>query len=282
MTSRGWCFTAFNLDAPPVWDEKVCKYLIHQLEECPETGKFHFQGYVELKSPMRRDGARKAIKLDAKTHMEARKGTPQQAADYCKKSKSRVEDGGPWEHGDLPEGAGARTDIQAAVKIIQDGGDLAKVAEIVPSVIVRYHRGMEKLLELKNNSNAQRDITVWLLTGAPGSGKTRWAFDKWPDIYTLASTRPEWWDGYNSERAILIDDYSEATALPYERLLRVLDRYPIRLPVKGGYRQAKFTDVVITSNTMPADWYKAQSREENNGLDALVRRISNVIYFPIE
>lgn len=273
MTARGWCFTEFDLGCQPKWDEKTMKYLVSQLEECPETGRMHFQGFCEFNQSCRMAGAKKALGLSAGCHMESRKGTPQQAAEYCKKDESRAEDGGPWEYGKLPEGQGSRTDIKTLCDAIQCGSALPELARAMPHMVLRYSRGIDRLIELRDNKNQQRDVKVYTIIGRPGSGKTRRAFDTYPDIYTVASTSPEWWQGYYGQKQILIDDYGRGTAMPYERLLRVLDRYPLQLPIKGGFVPAKFDTVIITSNTHHDEWYPGRTE-----WDALERRICGQIF----
>jgi len=53
--------------------------------------------------------------------------------------------------------------------------------------------------------------------------------------------------------------------------LRLLDRYPISLPTKGGHVQFVATTILITSNFAPLDWYKWEGREVQQA--ALMRRI---------
>jgi hypothetical protein len=76
-------------------------------------------------------------------------------------------------------------------------------------------------------------------------------------------------DGYQGEKAILIDDYSGW--LDYEFLLRVLDKYKLRLNIKGSYTYANWNTVYITSNVRPRFWYRETKNTEN-----LQRRITKV------
>lgn len=106
MTTRNCCYTIFQdkIDFNLVDHLNECynngsiKYSIVQLEKSPETGALHFQGYIEMPKPMRFGAIKKLLKCES-AHLEARKGTPQQAADYCRKEDSRFD--GPWELGEL-------------------------------------------------------------------------------------------------------------------------------------------------------------------------------------
>lgn len=100
---RYMCFTWNNLEefqtrykssCHDLWKALESDYLVCQVEEAPETGKLHLQGYVEFKNP-RSIGKIKKIMPGA--HLERRLGTAKQASDYCKKDGTRKE--GPWEFG---------------------------------------------------------------------------------------------------------------------------------------------------------------------------------------
>lgn len=92
------------------WDHTVLMHesirrAVVQKEKCPDTGREHFQGFLELNAPMRFAGIKSLIRCDS-SHLEKRKGTPLQAWEYCVKEESRVD--GPWMYGDPPKGQGHR------------------------------------------------------------------------------------------------------------------------------------------------------------------------------
>lgn len=100
------CFTIFEED----WDHtrlmhESIRRAIVQKEKCPDTGRIHYQGFLELLSPMRYSGIKSILKCES-AHLEKRKGTPQQAWEYCAKEESRVD--GPWQYGEPPKGQGHR------------------------------------------------------------------------------------------------------------------------------------------------------------------------------
>lgn len=61
-------------------------------------------------------------------------------------------------------------------------------------------------------------------------------------------------------------------------MLRWLDIYPCAAEVKGGQVALACTQIYITSNINPRDWYKDADAEQR---DALMRRLS-VIHFSRE
>lgn len=105
---------------------------------------------------------------------------------------------------------------------------------------------------------------VYLFTGTTGTGKTRLAMAFY-NSYRPPLGKGGWFDGYCAHRTLVLDDFRGG--LPLDFLLQLLDWYPVQLPVKGGHTPLHATRVVITSNTMPDDWYP---RED---LSPLWRRI---------
>ena len=179
MSFRNWCFTSFCVDAG--WqfmepDERV-QYYIYQIEECPETGKLHLQGYVEFTKPTRRKMVKRLFDDDS-MHLEKRLGTAKQAIDYCRKEESRVD--GPWEYGEH-KGQGKRTDIDDCVSAITDGASWKEIIEECPSTFVRYHKGLEKVKFIMTESPKWRDVEVFVYWGKPGTGKSRKVFENEED-----------------------------------------------------------------------------------------------------
>ena len=75
-------------------------------------------------------------------HIEARKGTAEEAANYCKKAESRLAVG--KEFGTLSPGQGKRTDLRIACAAAKNG-DIRGIDEVV---FVKYYRGLERLRDL--------------------------------------------------------------------------------------------------------------------------------------
>ena len=76
---------------------------------------------------------------------------------------------------------------------------------------------------------------VYWIYGASGSGKSRLIYElAQSDAYWKDDTK--WWDGYDKHHTVVWDDFrGHCCHLTY--LLKILDRYPLRVEQKGGYRQ---------------------------------------------
>src|SRR6185503_7283590 len=117
--------------------------------------------------------------------------------------------------------------------------------------------------------NHFRKIKVSVLIGPPGCGKTRKVYDNHDitDIYKLntSTNGTLWFDGYVGQRILLIDDFKGW--IKFTELLTILDVYPYRCQIKGGYCYANWDEVYITSNYSIDNWYN------DVNLSALMRRI---------
>ena len=249
--SRAFLFTLYQYDRHLLAlrnEATKATYAVWGYEICPDTNRPHLQGYIHYEN---QHSLGKFSKTFNNCFVQRPNGTPRQNREYC--LKIRPSDKKPndkfEEFGELPV-QGERTDWKAAVEALKGGSDVTAVVEDQPQLLPAL-RALEryKALTLKPK---HRDVHVYVLIGGAGSGKTRWAYEHYPELYS--KPRGDWWDGYTGQTAILLDDYYGY--LPYCELLRVLDRYPYQVPVKGGFVQAQWDTVIITSNATPQHWYK--------------------------
>lgn len=265
--NTNWLFTINNPETntiPEQWTESV-KYCIWQLER-GEQGTPHLQGYLQLKQRQRLSYLKK---LDSHAHWEVRRGTHQEAVEYCSKEDTRQE--GPWTYGTPTMGQGQRSDLQALKKALEEGKterDIATNEELFPSWL-RYHRAIEKyqLLTCK-----QRDFpthtTVYY--GPPGVGKSsRALLEGGTDSFWLAKPASKqgslWWDGYTGQKVVVIDEFYGW--ISRDLMCRMCDRYPLNVERKGGSCIFRPERIIITSNQHPKDWWKC-------GLGPMERRLT--------
>ncbi len=255
------CFTAWSYE-PRI--QELFTYLIVGREICPETGKIHFQCYGELKTRSTLEQLKK--KLGTETHIEKRMGSAQQAIVYCMKEGDFSEKGQPKKQGE-------RTDLATVCQMISTHS-IGEVAQKHAEMFVKYHKGLIALRELSVYSERKktlREVNVWFIHGETGSGKTSyvWKFEH-ESLYILSPASRGgtlWFNGYDGESALLIDDYVPYT-IEANILLRMCDRYPLQVQVKGGMVWANWSKVYITSNKTFRDCF-ANTYEH----DGMTRRI---------
>lgn len=265
MTHRGWCFTLNNPDNNELQWTEVVRFAVWQRER-GEAGTEHLQGYVELHKPARLSGVRQLL---PRAHWEPRRGTREQARAYCEKEETRV--AGPWTHGDFGAGgSGARTDLAAVKALIDTGASEADVADAHFGAWCQHYRAFR---EYKRLRSTPRDHcpAVDVHWGDPGTGKSRAA--RAADEGAYWKPRGNWWDGYDGQRTVILDDFYGW--LPFDFMLRLLDRYPFSVEIKGASVNFAATHIIITSNRHPSEWYN----DEKCVYAALERRISKIVHY---
>lgn len=137
---------------------------------------------------------------------------------------------------------------------------------------LKYERGIRSYIGMHSEKRSwQPDVVVFW--GATGTGKTRKVYEESPNVYSHAGGM--WFDGYIGQDEVLFDEFTGSSfQLPY--LLKLLDRYPMQVPVKGGFVNWKPRKIYLTSNMDPRSWY-ANALEEHQA--ALRRRITSILHF---
>ncbi len=84
----------------------------------------------------------------------------------------------------------------------------------------------------------------------------------------------KWFDGYDGHAVVILDDFRPDMAKMW-MMLRLLDRYQLRVPVKGGFTQWRPELIIITCPLPPQDCYLdvGEDREQ------LIRRITEIRHF---
>lgn len=254
MTARSYLVTSFALDGfvlPSPSEENAVRYAIAQRECCPDTQRTHIQAYVEFHRPVRLTHVQRVLG-DPTAHCEPRRGSRDQARDYCRKLETRVADTQPQEVGHWKAGGtGSRNDLYEIRDLIISGSSPLELADHNFTAWVRYHRAFDRYrLELR--SSDLRSVDVFVYYGESGTGKSFRAYTENPGAYW--KPQGDWWDGYAGESTVVIDDFYGW--IKYSMMLRVCDKYPLHVECKGGTIPANWTKIIITSNKHPRDWYE--------------------------
>lgn len=267
MSVRNWCFTIHskhdgNIDALAC--HKDTRYLVYQEEVCPTSGREHIQGYIELVKAKRVAGMLKICPA----HYEPRRGTRQQARDYCMKEESRAAGKTSVEVGEWTLTPGSRDDLTQVKDALDRGDTLTEVAHSHFATCARFSKWFKEYAALigERRSWKTKVIVYW---GQAGTGKSRRAAAEYPDAYYQDGTK--WWSNYQAEDAVIIDDFDGD--MPLNAFLRLTDRYPLQVETKGGYVNFVARTIVITSNLRPEEWYPDLTPERHA---AVMRRLDEI------
>lgn len=257
---RNLCFTLNNYTEDELHHIECAphKYLIIG-KEVGESGTPHLQGYIELEKRMRLRAVKKL--LGPRTHFEARKGTAQQAADYCKKDKNYTESGTISQQG-------KRNDIEHYIVCIKADPKKRKleIMEEFPAVYSKYPKFCNEYRLLKQDwkiLDYEETPNLWVY-GPVGTGKSRPFQELGDQVYRKMPNK--WWDGYDGEHTVLIEDLEPAHRVLGYHIKIWGDRYPFIAEMKGYAHRIRPPRIVITSNFHPNEIW------EGEVLNAVLRR----------
>lgn len=282
--SRHWVFTEFvpwtsssatgsppfdpavPLPAPPhrvTWDPTIMSYFIGNRETCPSTHRKHIQGFFCLHEGITETNARRRW---PGVHLEPARGSPEENRKYC----SKLKDGGTGdfsEHGILP--APGNPSKRNAAALALEGKSLKEICMECPTNAM--YLGMNKILNFKGAICEPRTwvMDVRIYYGPTGAGKTRAVYDEFDYCEVYSKPTGPWWDGYDGQKVILVDDFVPADE-PIDAWLRHTDRYPHKVPMKGSFAEMRSKIIIFTSNYSPDEWWFDKMHK-----DAFNRRVTS-------
>jgi len=233
-------------------------------EVAPTTGEHHVQGYLEVAKGLQwtYDTFKKFL---SKTNtwkgmslwVNKSKGSALENVKYTHKP----ENVGRWEltKGEFRNYGQGKSAAMAKVKTMLDSGaNMKKVYSEEFEASAQHYRFFKeyRLVMTKPRSWA---MEVFYIHGPSGSGKSSIIERFWPlgdDTYWLTVPKAGqnvWWDGYDGQSTVVIDDWKPGYFGPGHVLFmqRLVDRYPFKVPVHGGLVEFTSKVIVFTSNTPP-------------------------------
>jgi len=269
---RAWCFTLNNYT-----DEDINKIKLELADasyavigkEVGEEGTPHLQGYFQWKSLLSFNQVKS--KLGDRAHLEPANGTPGENKTYCSKAGDYFEIGSCKRQGQ-------RTDLEDIRKKVKEGETFTKLIE--DGYNLQALKYAEKVLPYISPVQRDKPMVYWF-HGPSGSGKTRTAVEMAAGTTTWISPAGtlKWFDGYDGQETAILDDYRSADNT-FNEMLRLLDRYPCRVQIKGGMREWRPKLIIITTRFDPHNSFPKLS--EHDDIEQLLRRIDKVRNFSLE
>lgn len=238
------------------------QYLIFGQEK-GDSGTPHLQGYIEFD---KQKSLRQLKKINEKAHWEKRFGSQKQAIDYCKKENNFEEFGQKKQQG-------KRNDLIRAREIVKNN-NMRKLLEDEECPNLQQIKVCEKYLTYCESERNWKPEVTWI-HGESEAGKSKLAHEMAKNNDTYIKDETQWWDGYDKHETIIIDDF-RSSQMKFTYLLKLLDRYSMRVQVKGGFRQFLAKKIIITSIEPPEKCYNMTSEKEP--LHQLLRRIDKTIH----
>jgi len=230
-----WCFTINNYtdeDFEKLF-EKDCKYLVVG-KEVGESGTPHLQGFISFPDGKTLNYLKKHIHKTG--HFEMAKGSPQQNFEYCSKQGNFKELGNrPMTQAEKGEQG------KLAIKERWELAKAGKFEELPPECIKTYeyiHQKFKTYTDLETLNN------LWIF-GKSGCGKSSYIRKTFSTFY--AKPMSKWWDGYNGEEVVVLDDIDPTHTFLSYYLKIWCDHYVFNAEIKGGMLKIRPKIFIITS-----------------------------------
>lgn len=236
--------------------------------ETGAEGTPHLQFHLETSRKMRFRTLNRL--LGNRCWLAVRKGSFEQAQEYVEKDGDFETFGAR-----ISRSRGARTDLEGLREALSQRVPLSVISNDFFKEYMRYRRSISGYVALHAVPRTWV-CSVIVYYGKTGTGKTRSVFDNAvnvTDVWVYPGNG--WFDGYEGQEIVLFDDFSGSEfKLPY--LLKLLDRYPMRVPIKGDFVNWAPKEIYITSNLDPKSWFPNAHQEH---VEALFRRFTNTVKF---
>lgn len=261
------------------------RYVAYGKEKGEEKNTPHLQGYMCMWKPKT---LKQMKQISPKISYRVMKGDLDQNDKYCSKDSILT----CW--GDKPaeiqEGGVSGNKMDQMCQDIKDGMPEVDLFDKWGATYLRVYKGVGHVIGLKKpppKPTAYQRKEVFVCFGNTQTGKSMWArstIEKrgWA-MHLQDCTMAEWWDGYEGQEAILLDEF-RGGHMKLKLLLRLLDGYPLKVQIKGNSRliDHRTRAVFITTNKHPLEWYKCFKGDDPNEWAQLDRRINNILEFVAE
>ncbi len=203
-----------------------------------------------------------------KSHIEVARN-PLASYEYCQKEDTRLE--GPTVWGDPPK---PRKNVKGDTKqfnlmVFNEGPE--RMVEDGRLSIMQYKKLKENLNSYKLHTAIHPTLgslnNEWVY-GPSGTGKSRYVRETYGDSL-FDKPCNKWWDGYQNEDTILLDDFGQEHSVLGHHLKRWADHYPFKIEIKGTVTQARPARIVVTSNYHPNQIWK-----DRETLEPILRRFT--------
>lgn len=243
--SRSFCVTINNPTEHPDTVEQwraeaaTASYAIEGAE-VGESGTPHLQCYIHYSNAR---SLRSIISVISGAHVELARGNAQSNIEYCSK------DGTFTEYGTRPARTVSVGQMNQArwteVKEAAKRGDM----EAIPADIYVRHYGALKAIakdHMQPVADLDKPCGLWL-TGESGAGKSFGVRQKFGATAVYNKPVNDWWDGYQGQEVVLIEDIDPFNVSIGGSLKRWGDSYAFIASIKGSAMRIRPKWIIVTS-----------------------------------
>lgn len=319
-TSKKWVFRVSVRDGEsvdelrePNMTSPLLLMVAYQFEVGGRTGRAHLQGCCELRKKLRSGQVAALLGLpygirNRSTHFAIMRGSVKQSVMYCvceryctschggKLPRVEVDHTYPVCNCDSHKRKGhiptrdavlfgqpsIEFDAFEAVSSAEHGVSMQEQVRAAPEWMCRNFRYAQFLQSVMLPSRRTPPLVNWVW-GRTGTGKSRAAFDLFAPSLTYVAWSSQWFDGLGPQHIhVILDDVRPSKAVQPAFYLRLLDRYPVRVPVKGSSMELSVPVVTFTSSMSPQCFWErlCTLNDTSEDVSQFMRRISRVVALP--
>lgn len=260
---RNFCFTFNNYPNTELVDNVECRYIAYS-KEVGSNGTPHLQGYISFANAKTKLAV---IALLPGCHISVMAGSIGQNEAYCSKAGSLVE------RGDKP----ISNDNKGRAEKLrwQRARDLAKCGDlesIDADIYIRCYNTLKNIFKDHQKKPGPVDVKCFWIYGPTGTGKSHCVETSFPDCYKKSMDDLKWFDGYNNEDVIYLEDFDKYQVKWGGLLKRLADKWPMQASIKGTMKYIRPKVIIVTSNvTIEEIWTDSAT------VDPLLRRFKVVL-----
>jgi len=230
-------------------------YLKGQLEQGETTDYRHWQIFFATKRKASIHQVKEIFGID-NGHFELTRSEAAEA--YVWKEETRI--GEPFEFGKKPFKRNSSADWEE----IRDLAKSGTLDEIPADIFVRCYPSLCRIRSDYLQPIAM-DRTATVFWGPTGTGKSHRAWQQGGDNPYYKDPRSKFWDGYTDQVCVIFDEFRGTIDISH--ILRWIDRYPVRVEVKGSTKVLQANKFFFTSNIHPNRWYPDLDEETYAALE---------------
>jgi len=258
---RNYIFTFNNYPNTNLVDTIACKYIAYSHEVAPTTGTPHLQGYITFNSAKTFTAVKNLL---PGCHVQIMLGSIAENDAYCSKAGLLIERGEKPISNDN-KGRAEKLRWQRARDLAKDG----KLDEIDADIFIRYYSTLKRIRTDYQVKPDPVDTKCYWIYGPTGTGKSH-AVENAPfTVYKKTMDDLKWFDGYQNEDCIYLEDIDKYQVKWGGLLKRLADKWPMQASIKGSMQYIRPRIVCVTSNvTIEEIW------TDSCTVDPLLRRFT--------
>lgn len=243
---------------------EVLKYVGYCEEIAPTTGTPHLQGFCSFNSPRTINQAR--TKLNG-CHVETMLGSIAQNEEYCSKAGELIHFGVKPISNDN-KGRAEKLRWQRAF----ESAKLGQFDDVDADILIRCYSTLKRIRTDYAAKPPPQDVNCYWIYGPTGTGKSHAVETSFPLCYKKNMDDPKWFDGYQGEETVYLEDLDKYQVRWGGLLKRLADRWPLLVNTKGSMQYIRPKRIIVTSNyNLDEIW------TEPGTLDPLYRRFTVIL-----